>query len=274
MNIAEYIESGILELYASGAVSPAEKQEVEQAAAQYPQIREALDQALAAFEDYATLHAVEPDEKLRDQILNAAFNKNAKAESPKLIPLNADSSSRWKNLAIAASVVLLLSIGFNLYQAYELKSSKELAERMATEQSARLAATEGILKQTKNELSDFEKTLAFLRTPENQTVTLNTTDNAHPMKAMIHWDMNSKMVAVDPMTLPQTNPEQMYVLWAVIDGVAVNKGAFTVSDSTGIVMLQTVPKAEAFAISLETKPDVPQHEGPIYVLGKTSPALP
>ena len=268
MNTAEYIESGILELYASGAVSPAEKHEVEQMAAKYPQIREALDQILTDFENYASLHAVAPDSKLRDQILNAAFQNTPAAEPGKIVSISNEGPWRWKNIAIAASVVLILSIGFNLYQAYELKSTKELAERISAEQAVRLASTEGTLKQTRLDLENFEKSLSFLRSPENQNILLNTTDTAHPMKAMVHWDMNSKMVAIDPMTLPQTSADQMYVLWAVVDGVAVNKGAFTVSDSASIVMLEAVPKAEAFAISLETKPDVPQHEGPIYVLGK------
>lgn len=272
MSPAEYIESGMLELYASGAVSPAEKQEVERMAAQHPAVREALDAILADFENYASLHAVEPDPELRDRVLNSIFNPAATTEKGKVVslPENPASSVFWKVLAAAASVLLILSIGMNISFYSKNKEAEELKDQYANNYQV----SDKKLTEKETELNKAKTELAFLLNPMTQSVMLNTTDTAHPMKAVVHWDMDTKMVAVDPMTLPQTSSDQMYVLWAVVDGKAINKGAFTVSDSTGIVMMQSIPDAEAFAISLETKPDVPQHEGPIYVLGKPAPSLP
>lgn len=59
-NITEYIESGILELYILGEVTPAEAAEVEQMAARYPAIRQELDAIRENLEQYALAHAVQP----------------------------------------------------------------------------------------------------------------------------------------------------------------------------------------------------------------------
>lgn len=59
-NITEYIESGILELYILGEVTPAEAEEVEYMAATYPAVRQELDTIQENLEQYAVAHAVPP----------------------------------------------------------------------------------------------------------------------------------------------------------------------------------------------------------------------
>jgi hypothetical protein len=53
MNIQAYIESGILEEYVLGTVSPQEKQEVECMASIYPEIQQELQILETALEKYA-----------------------------------------------------------------------------------------------------------------------------------------------------------------------------------------------------------------------------
>lgn len=60
INPAEYIASGILELYMLGATSAEENREVEELAAAYPEIRNELDAISIALEEYAHLQAIEP----------------------------------------------------------------------------------------------------------------------------------------------------------------------------------------------------------------------
>ena len=56
LNIKEYIESGVLELYVMGKLSEAENREVEQNIAQYPEVKAEVDAIEAAIEEYAMLH--------------------------------------------------------------------------------------------------------------------------------------------------------------------------------------------------------------------------
>ncbi len=58
--ITEYIESGILELYVLGELTPAEAEEVKQMASSYPAVRQELEAIRENLEQYALAHAVTP----------------------------------------------------------------------------------------------------------------------------------------------------------------------------------------------------------------------
>lgn len=277
MTPAEYIESGLLELYVSGAATTAERAEVEAMAAAHPEIREALDELMAGMERFAEMHAIAPAPELREKILGAILPVSTEEkpfENGKVVTL-APAASRWKGLAIAASVAFLLSIGFIAYQtANNTKAISEL-QQLANQSKKDAEDAASARQELQLQLDATHSEIAFLRNPMTQTVTLNSIVEGHPMKAMVHWNMESKMVAIDPMTLPATAADEKYVLWAIVDGKAVNEGGFAVGDSTGMMMMHNaIPDAEAFAISLEKNPEVEQHEGPIYVVGKPSPAAP
>ena len=57
MDVNEYISSGIIELYAMGALSPQEMTEVEQMAASHPEIAMELSRVQESLNDYAGVHA-------------------------------------------------------------------------------------------------------------------------------------------------------------------------------------------------------------------------
>mgnify|MGYP001547819591 CR=1 FL=1 len=81
MTFAEYISSGILETYALGAATPAEKLEVEAMLEKSAEARAALEQVQKDLEAYATLHAVEPGEALRSEILGAVSGTKSSNEN-------------------------------------------------------------------------------------------------------------------------------------------------------------------------------------------------
>ena len=70
-DIKAYIESGILELYVLGDVSPDEKLQVEEMASKHPAVKAELDEIERSMELYAAENAIEPAEHLRDRILNS-----------------------------------------------------------------------------------------------------------------------------------------------------------------------------------------------------------
>lgn len=59
--LKQYMESGILEMYVMGHTSPEENLEVEEMAAKYEVVKNAIEEISIALEQYATLHAVVPD---------------------------------------------------------------------------------------------------------------------------------------------------------------------------------------------------------------------
>jgi quercetin dioxygenase-like cupin family protein len=59
-HVREFIESGILEMYVTGSISPAETLEVEQMAAVYPEIDDHLREISLTLENYALANAIQP----------------------------------------------------------------------------------------------------------------------------------------------------------------------------------------------------------------------
>lgn len=58
--VTDYIESGILELYVMGVISPEESREVERMAALHPEVRQEMNVIRTALEEYALAHAIQP----------------------------------------------------------------------------------------------------------------------------------------------------------------------------------------------------------------------
>ncbi|MDQ3112133.1 MAG: anti-sigma factor [Bacteroidota bacterium] len=281
MSPAEYISSGILETYALGAATPAEKQEVEAMLGKSAEVRAAFEQILSDIEAYATLHAVQPDEKLRDKILgtiSAAIPANGVSEKPKIIPLKtAPAPSRLKFLAVAASLILVVSVCMNIFQWKKMGSLSAEQEKLTTQVAAAQAERQLLITEVTASQTALDRTvddLNFLRNPMTRNVALNSVIKDHPMNARVYVDMNSMQLAVDPMTLPATSAGEQYVLWAMVKGLPVNVGDFDLESEAGLMMMKVSPDAEAYAISLEKSGDVTAPAGPIYVMGKMSPSQP
>jgi mannose-6-phosphate isomerase-like protein (cupin superfamily) len=64
-NIAEYMQSGILESYVMGTTDTQETAEVEEMAAAFEEIRKEIDEISDAMERYAMENAVEPNETIK-----------------------------------------------------------------------------------------------------------------------------------------------------------------------------------------------------------------
>ncbi len=281
MTNEEYISSGILETYALGAATPAEKLDVENMLSSSEEIRKALDLIQKDLEVYLTLHAIEPDERLKEKVLDAVKKdqaSNPSIENGKIISLVKESNStRLKNYAIAASLILVVSIAINFSQwrnGNSLKAEKLQQDTILSAEKTQKMFFASMMVSSQEKLDSAMEELKFIRNPMTQNIALNSMVKGHPMKATIYWDMKSMQVAVDPLTLPATASDEKYVLWAVIDGKAVNEGNFEMNANTGMLMMKVIPEAEAFAISLEKSGDIPVAEGPIYVMGKPSPTAP
>ena len=132
-DIKQYIESGILELYVLGTLSPEEKLEVESMASKYTAVQEELDEIGRTMEAFAEENAIEPSENLRSKILNqlaggtaeTAFIKQSTVTTDKnVIPLQPVPvrQIQFYKYAFAASIALLLvslAALFNVYNSLQ-----------------------------------------------------------------------------------------------------------------------------------------------------------
>ena len=73
MDVREYIESGIVEAYATGMLVDADAREVEQMAEKHPEVRDAILEAQSTLNALSRAYAVQPNPEWKDDILSAAF---------------------------------------------------------------------------------------------------------------------------------------------------------------------------------------------------------
>ena len=284
-NIQEYIESGILEQYALGLLSPAEQAAVEAHAASHPEIREELNQVQAALGFYAEAHAVVPPAGMRERVLGnvmaqisaqpastlradvdalaqaqapapaPAMSAQPSASAPEAVvrplssaPVAAAPASR-SSWAMAASVALILSLGANalLYSRWKDASADLVALQ---NDQARFAQTSTVMDR---QLGALRQENQVLRSDEFRAVALAGTKTAPSAKARVLYNPATHKVYVDVKSLPALPAGKQYQLWALDKGKPVDAGMLLASTATGqgLQPMKDIASAQAFAMTVE-----------------------
>lgn len=296
MNIQAYIESGILEEYVLGTVSPQEKQEVECMSHIYPEIREELLRTESALEEYALKHQTLPPPSLKESIF-AQMDFEAAAEEDTqsyettgetIVPLAdgtavvqpADSNTRvidnafervetrevtpfWSKLAVAAAVLLALFAGWSSIRMSDMKANQE-----------ELAAETNRMKLDMARLDkevEYNQALATLfRSPTYKHIHLAGLPKSPESAVSAFWNQQTNEVLIDVQNLPAAPQGKQYQLWSIVDGKPVDIGMID-NAFTGKVLKMKNTKAgsAAFAITLEKEGGNPTPTmDEMYVMGK------
>lgn len=296
MNIQAYIESGILEEYVLGTVTPQEKQEVECMSHIYPEIKEELLRTESALEEYALKHQATPPPSLKESIfaqmsfdaLAEEASKAGDATDDKTVsptdataspePLRTDArvidnifepletrevTPFWSKLAVAAAVLLALFAGWSAMQMTDMKSANNEAVAKVESMEADMAAMKS--------QAEYNQALATLfRSPSYKHVHLAGLPKSPESAVSAFWNTQTNEVLIDVQNLPAAPQGKQYQLWSIVDGKPVDIGmidnAFT---GKVIKMKNTKAGSVAFAITLEKEggnPTPTMEE--MYVMGK------
>ncbi|MCF2491244.1 anti-sigma factor domain-containing protein [Dyadobacter sp. CY347] len=291
MNIQAYIESGILEEYVLGTVSPQEKQEVECMSHIYPEIKEELLRTESALEEYALKHQTPPPASLKESLFAKMNfdsaqeiednNTDQQPENTDIEPATVISTMRpvpqdepkvienafnsvetkvvtpvWAKLAVAASILLAIFAGWSATQMSKVKKeNEEIASKMGTMEQA----------------FSYAQSLASLyRNPEYKTVHLAGLEKSPQSSVSAFWHTSTNQVLLDVQNLPKPPSGKQYQLWSIVDGKPVDNGMIDQEFSGRVLkMKNTKPGAVAFAITLEKEggnPTPTMEE--MYVMGK------
>lgn len=275
MNNEDYITSGILELYAAGALTDEERREVEQTASHSPEIRAALLEACAVMEQYASHYAVQPRPALKNRVMDqiqAQTANTAEEEQPvrPLYPVNEREGSPYKWM-FAASIALFLLSGFMSIRFYQNWQSAEarLQQALASEQT--LARN---YQTASYRLDQQEQILQVMRNPAYRTVRMQGVE-AHPeANVLVYWNAQEQKVFVDAVQLPTPPAGKQYQLWALLDGKPIDAGLISMENGNATAPMQpmkNIAAAQAFAVTLEpaggsVNPTLEQ----LYVMGEVS----
>lgn len=266
MNTKEYIESGILEEYVLGTVSPQEKREVECLSSIYPEIRQELDILSAAMEEYAETLRHDPPTEIKTWLLNEleiGKTQSPASETPSISsasetpvrPLyleedtvNSRPTYRVTWMVAASLGLLVLVFAYFLYSQLQ-NSQQTLSELRASNQQ--LSEETRLLR---SQQLHTEQTLALVKEPGTRVIRLNSTDSTTANLATVYWNAATGQVNLEIDSLTRPAETQQYQLWAIVDGKPVDAGVFDVEDNGKLVQqTQKFTKADAFAITLEKR---------------------
>ncbi|WP_417601165.1 anti-sigma factor domain-containing protein [Owenweeksia hongkongensis] len=269
MNTKEYIESGVIETYVLGMLTDAEASEVKQMAQKHPEVQQAIDEMRASLEGYATAHSVAPKPEWKDEILAAALAAND-SQGQKSTPTKKDTQqepvvrtmapdenkkSGFSPIAIAASVALLISLGYNAVQYQSIQDKEEEISKTQLRVAELESENEVMVANFKNA----QENLNVLRNASNATFVMKAIEGRDPSyRADVHWDPKSTIAYLDVKSLPQAPQGMQYQLWALKDGKPIDMGVFNADDTQKELMgMGKIPGADAFAVTLEKAGGVP-----------------
>jgi anti-sigma-K factor RskA len=275
LNIQEYISSGIIQSYVLGLAGPEEQAEFEHLCAEHPEISAARDAFELQLENQALSQSIPPPASLKNKILIALAKDPAGSEKTGgnasfSSPSPALPSVGWIRYAAVASVILLLgSTALNFYFFTRYRDTIVKYDQLVSAQTE--AALSNQVLQTR--LQDDEAALNLIKDPRMAEVKMPGLPNGPDPTSLttVYWDTHSKDVYLLVNRLRQPATDKQYQLWAIVDGKPVDAGVFDLKQGLSFLKMKNIPKAEAFAITLEKRggSQTPTMQA-LYVLGKVT----
>lgn len=246
MNVEAYIASGILEAYAQGELSAAERAEVESNLARFPELRKELAAIEETQEALLQRVAIRPRDSVKTSILAAIDAKAGR----KTVPLTSGAADRvWKLAAAAAVAIAVISS----YLAYDYWNKWKKSEVALSELIARNQQVAEDYNNVNQRLDRMEQDLNVINNPAFQRIVMKGTDNAPSALASVYWNETTREVYLSIQEMKDLSAETQYQLWAIIDGKPVDAGVFDMTKGSLLRMRDIKGAATTFAVTIEPK---------------------
>ena len=251
----EILQSGLLELYVAGALTPEDASRVESWITSDSLIAAEVQRIAEAVEAVATTHrAPAPaDMKLRiltqiDRVEDASAARITSESENRPTERRRSQRPAVRRWLVAAAFVIgfLPSIWFYVQWQQSTEQLTTTERALASEREARstMARTAETIERTMARLSDTN----VVRTP------LRGTAAAPSSFAVVFYDRTTNDVFLDTKSLPALGSNEDYQLWALVDGKPVDLGTFDPAeglDSAVVRQMRAVQGAGAFAVTIE-----------------------
>jgi anti-sigma-K factor RskA len=245
VNVREFISSGILESYLLGTASSDEIRQVQEMEKLHPEIREELDLIESSLVEHASTYAGASSAHMENRIRKNIF-PSASSET-RVLPISSAPKNNYRIFAIAAGLLLAIS----LFLGYSWYSSLLHSNEMAKQHESELEELNIRFKQYEAELASLDHSLKIIEDPSNKRITLAGTPLSPSSAAIVYWNQNDRSVHIDVRSLPEAPAGKQYQLWAIVDGKPVDAGVFEIDQTLQLQQMKVMPAAQAFAVTLE-----------------------
>lgn len=263
-NLKAFIESGVLELYVLGDLSPEETLRVKELASQYQEVQDELAAIEYAMEEFAMQNAVQPSEDVEAKLFQKlGINIDEETNSVSDLPLQAEpkivsldhSNAKMRSLryALVACVALLIVSTAALFITYSKLTD-------AHDQIASLNLDKekfaGVVSKLEYNNRGLNNLVEMNESKDWATIKMQGQAISPQSKMNVYWNKKNKDVIINylAMDLPKADAKHEYQLWALVNGKPVSLGVFGKTDSTSrdaLLKMQTIQEAQAFAVTLE-----------------------
>lgn len=240
MNIQEYIASGILEAYALGEVTAAERAGVEEARAQYPDVREELRKVEETLEKVAFASAIAPRAQMKEKIM-------AKISGAKVIALTPERP--WWRYAAVASLTLALLTSYLAYYYRQQWREISVALNEIIVQNQQMAQDYNAVNQ---KLDKIQGDFSVIESTAFTKVVMKGTANDKNALASVYWNSATQEVYLSIQQLRYISKENQFQLWAIVNGKPVDAGVFDMNFA-GLLKMKNISGAAAFAVTVEPR---------------------
>jgi len=286
LNTKEYIQSGVLELYAAGALNETEAHEVEAMAAAHPEVKAELSAIQDALISYSASFRRNPRPELRSAVLNridevegVSKSSDLSNQDPRKNSTGSNSTqsealnyvkqpARFNYLMAAVWLFLFLNIAGNVYFYTKLNNTEAQLVGLVYE-SAKLRQE---YEKIKFDMDKKSTDLKMVMNRSNKVVDMKGMEIAPQSFATVYWNPNTKQVMLNVNNLPMPPADKQYQLWALKDGKPIDAGVFDMKPGPAgemHMMPINISDADAFAVTLENKGGSPVPTlTQLYVMGK------
>ncbi|MCZ8198478.1 MAG: anti-sigma factor [Flavobacterium sp.] len=261
MNTQEYIESGNLELYVYGLLDESETKKISELSKNNPEIKKeivSIEKAILNLSSsFSPAISAENFEKIK-----------AKLEMKHGKVVDLQPKSNWSQyLGWAASIVLLIGIGYQYNKQQIIKNEIVTIQKEKEKLNEAVVATENKNNQTK-------KALDVIRDSKNTVIALAGQAVSPTSSAKVYWNKETQVVYIDASGLPKPPKGMVYQVWSLkLSPTLMPTSIGLLEDFSGennlVFEVSSTVDAEAFGITLEPaggsqSPTMEQ----LYTLGK------
>jgi len=199
--VKTFLDGDLLERYLMGATSPLECQEVEHYIAKHPEVKKTYNELQENLEDYASSYAVTAPEELKSSIMKSI---KAKPRGQRSFP--------WVAV-VACGVAVLFSLVTYLFWA----QNQELMEDRYVYNDLIQQLNDDIVSN-KESLQSVEEQFMILNNAETKKYVLRGNTRARKLEMVAYVNELEKKSYVNVVALPELPEDQVYQMWAEVDG--------------------------------------------------------
>ncbi len=246
MDVKEYISSGILELYAMGALSSSEMKGVDETCSSNPEVAMELKQVQDSLNNYAKAHQRNPRPEVRSDLMNKIAAAGGKA---KVIQMRSPHELTYKYLIAACIASLIISTFASVFFYQKWSEAEDRYVVMVNEKNV-MAQNLNVVRFNYDKMNH---DMSVMRDPAISIITLRAIDSTKYYMAHVMWNKYTRQTFIDVADLPAPGEDKQYQLWALMGGQPIDAGVFDMPEEGGMQKVKAVVDAEMWAVTLEPK---------------------